>query len=139
MSTRHRLGPTVLVSLLALAACGGRQDLIVSPAEADGSTGVLAGRATRWPPGPVQQRPGAEAAPGVAGLRILVAHGDGRPAATATTNAQGEFRIRLPAGTYQIALGGLQPTQSVKNLPRTVTVQPGTETRLDILIDTGVR
>jgi hypothetical protein len=72
-------------------------------------------------------------------VRILVAHVDGRPAASATTNAQGEFRLTLPAGTYQVTLGGLQPIESVKNLPLTATVRPGTETRLEILIDTGVR
>ena len=111
----------------------------MSPAEAQGPTGVLTGRATRWPPGPVQEGASTQLGPGAAGVRILVAHIDGRPAASATTNAQGEFRITLPAGTYQIALGGLQPTEFVKNLPRTATVQPGTETRVEILIDTGVR
>jgi hypothetical protein len=75
----------------------------------------------------------------VPGVRIVLYGLDGRVAGVATTTAQGEYRIPLPAGTYRIVIGNLRPGESVKNLPPTVTLQPGIETRLDLRVDTGIR
>jgi hypothetical protein len=77
--------------------------------------------------------------PPAPGVRVVAAGLDGRAAGSATTDSQGEYRIALPAGTYEVTVGALRPGEFVKGLPAAVTVRPGTETRFDILIDTGVR
>lgn len=137
----RRLRRTTWLSLLTLAACaGGPGDITIPAAEpSSGATGILAGRVTRGPAGPVEGLPGQAGPPPVPGMRVVVVRLDGRAAGSATTDSRGEYRIALPAGTYEVTVGALRPGEFVKGLPATVTVHPGTESRFDILIDTGVR
>src|SRR5262245_42823509 len=132
----RRLGPSSLVLLLFVAACGGGTAWMTSSTEAQGSS-LLVGRVTRWPAGPVQGMPGTAGSPGAAGVQIVLTGLDGRVVGSSTTDARGEYRLSAPAGTYQITVAALRPLESVKDLPARVTLQPGIETRLDILIDTG--
>ena len=45
----------------------------------------------------------------------------------------------LPPGTYRVEVGPLTGIEFTKDLPATVTVTAGQETRLDVHIDTGLR
>lgn len=130
----RRLGWTGWFAFLALAACANG---ITTPT-AQSPTGVLVGQVTRGPAGPVEGLPGQAGPPPASGVAVIVT-GPGRAAATATTDSLGEYRMTLPAATYQVTVGALRPGEFVKGLPATVTIHPGTEARLDILIDTGIR
>jgi len=55
------------------------------------------------------------------------------------TNDQGQYRVNLPPDTYRVSAVSLPRGSSTKELPATVTVTEGQETRLDIRIDTGIR
>lgn len=108
-------------------------------------SGLLAGRVTVGPlppggggprpPGPV---PGGSRAP-VVGATIIVSQPGGTAVQSAVTDARGEYAVSVPAGTYRVTMD-IPPNRGfTKDLPATVTITAGKETRLDIRIDTGIR
>lgn len=58
---------------------------------------------------------------------------------TVVTDDRGAYHVNLPAGTYRIEMAPLTQGMFTKDLPATVTITEGKETRLDILVDTGIR
>ena len=103
------------------------------------SYGALAGRITRGPTSPVSG-PGITepAPPPVAGAELKIVDAEGAPIATARSDGDGLYRVSLPPGQYRVERGA-GFTGATKNLPSLVSVSPGQETRLDILVDTGIR
>ncbi len=101
--------------------------------------GALTGVVTRGPLSPVQGPglpPATAPAPGVK----LVIYGPGRQeSATVRTDAAGKYRVELPPGAYLIEMALEKGRGFTKDLPATVTITPGQETRLNVLIDTGIR
>jgi hypothetical protein len=57
----------------------------------------------------------------------------------AVTDQEGHYRLSLPPGSYRVEMGPLPPMQFTKDLPATVTITVGQETRKNIRIDTGMR
>jgi hypothetical protein len=55
------------------------------------------------------------------------------------TGADGRYVAVLPPGSYRVAVTSLTGIEFTKDLPATVTVTAGQETRLDVYIDTGLR
>ena len=126
----------VLLGLLSLAG-GAQAGAGAQPPSA--GTGTLAGRVIRWPTSPVQGPglpPAAAPAPGVK----LVIYGPGRQEiATVLTDAAGHFRLNLPPGSYLIEMAPEKGRGFSKDLPATVIITQGQETRLNVRIDTGIR
>ena len=126
----------LLVGLLGLAG-GSRADEGAKPPAA--GMGALTGSVTRWPMSPVQGPglpPATAPAPGVK----LVVYGPGRQEiATVLTDAAGHYRLNLPPGSYLIEMAAEKGRGFTKDLPATVTITQGQETRLNIRIDTGIR
>jgi hypothetical protein len=123
------------------AACGGGPGSVagLSQPQPQVGLGVLTGRVTRGPLSPVEGIPGGRRAEVVAGFRIVISGSDGRQVESVVTNDQGQYQVNLPSGTYRISAGALPRGSSTKDLPTTVTVRDGQETRLDIRVDTGIR
>ena len=55
------------------------------------------------------------------------------------TDDQGRYSINLPPGNYVIDIASLDGIEFTKDLPATVAITEGQETRVDIHIDTGIR
>jgi hypothetical protein len=101
--------------------------------------GTLTGYVTLWPASPVA-RPGSEPAPRPApGVKLLVYGPAREEIAAVTTDAAGRFRVDLLPGTYLLEMGPRKGKEFTKDLPATVTITPGQETRLDLRLDTGIR
>jgi hypothetical protein len=126
----------LLLGLLGPAG-GSRADDGARPPVA--GMGVLTGVVSRWPMSPVQGPglpPAAAPAPGVK----LVIYGPGRQEiATVLTDQAGQYLLHLPAGSYLIEMTLEKGRGFTKDLPATVTIIQGQETRLNIRIDTGIR
>lgn len=99
--------------------------------------GALVGRVTRGPLSPVEGVGAARSA--LPGAMIIISTPDGQEVASATTDAQGVYRMNLPLGTYRVTMAPLGGMEFSKDLPATVTIIRGRETRLDLRIDTGIR
>lgn len=129
------------LTALVLAGCGSPPVFYPSSSGNDAaaqtmpqqSTAVIAGTVSRGPVTPNQPAGHPGAAP-VPNARIDVATPDGTAVTSTQTDAQGNFRIAMPPGTYRITTASGRS----KDLPATVAISPGEEKRLDITIDTGL-
>lgn len=77
----------------------------------------------------------------VAGLTLSIVSLNGQERMTTATDDQGVYSTNLSPGVYHIDIvpysrAGLAST---KDLPTTVSIVAGQQTRLDITIDTGIR
>ncbi len=116
-------------------------ELLLSPPGWTG-TGTLEGHVTIGPLVPVQHEGTPEPTPGPEvwqSRAILIYAEDGKTeVAVVRIDAQGNYRVVLPAGTYVLDVIQRGPEHGV-DLPRAVAVAPGEVTRLDVEIDTGLR
>ena len=135
---RGRASPRVLVFLLVACAQGGGELNQVSTAEAQGGMGVLTGTVALGPVTPAE-RPGMPSTAPASGVRIVVSGPDGREIQSMLTDAAGLYRTSLPPGTYQVTIPQLPIPQRTKDLPASVTISAGQDSRLDVKIDTGIR
>ncbi len=101
-------------------------------------TGTLVGEVTRGPLSPVEgnDTPSSEVAPGE---ELLIMTPTGEEVNSVITDDQGLYSIKLRPGTYVVDIASLDGIEFTKDLPTTVTITKGQETRLDIHIDTGIR
>lgn len=104
-----------------------------------GGMGVLTGKVTRGPLSPVEGIGGVPASAPVPDARIVISSLDGQEIGSLVTDGQGRYTISLPQGTYRVTMPRLSGAGWTKDLPATVTITEGRETRLDIRIDTGIR
>ena len=104
----------------------------------DVETGTLVGEITRGPLSPVEgdDAPSLELAPGE---ELLIMTPTGEEVNSVITDDQGRYSINLPPGNYVIDIASLDGIEFTKDLPATVTITEGQETRVDIHIDTGIR
>ena len=129
----------ILVMMLFAVACNAGAEPVQPPPQTVAQMGALTGRATRYPASPVEnvgQPPPTVPFPGA---RIRVLAPGGHEVASAVTDEAGKYRLSLSPGTYRIEIGPLGPMAFTKDLPRTITICPGRETRLDISVDIGLR
>ena len=63
----------------------------------------------------------------------------GKQSASAVTDEGGNFHIALLPGAYQVTLGPLSGGAFSKDVPATITIRAGFETRMAIHVDTGIR
>lgn len=132
------VGASLLLSLLLVVAVAACQAAGTAPPPS-ADTGVLTGRVTRGPMAGGPARAGTPDATAAAGVEIRVRARDGGPARVVRTDSSGVYRLSLPPGTYEVTLGPLAGVEFTKDLPATVAIARGRETRQDIRIDTGVR
>jgi hypothetical protein len=124
----------LFIGLLAigLAACGSRPL----------ATGTLHGSVSIGPLTPVQREsePPATVSPQVYTSRGLIVSSETgtREIVRVQFDADGTYRLTLPAGRYRV---DLQPTgiDRAEALPTVVEIKAGEVTRLDVNIDTGIR
>lgn len=64
---------------------------------------------------------------------------DGSRIAHVVVDGNGDYRVNLPAGIYDVNLENPQTGMSRSNLPKRITVIPAKTTELNISIDTGIR
>lgn len=100
--------------------------------------GALTGTVTLRPVTPAE-RPGMASRAPAPGVKIVVSGPDGREIQSMLTDAAGLYRTSLPPGTYQVTIPQLPVPQYTKDLPATVSIVAGQESRLDIQVDTGLR
>lgn len=116
--------------------------LLPACAPTPAATGSLAGHVTIGPLAPVAIAGQPEPTPPpevYAARRVVVRTADGaRELAQLTIDAQGSYRVDLPAGVYQIDINR-SGMDSAAGLPAQVEVRAGATTTLDISIDTGIR
>jgi hypothetical protein len=118
----------VVISSLALVLAAG--------AQATAARGTLAGTVTRGPITPVCafEQPCDEPAPNV----TLLFTRNGNVVGRAVTDADGHYRVRLPAGAYFVR----RPSSTAidrKIDPNRVWVAAAHTRRIDFSIDTGIR
>jgi Carboxypeptidase regulatory-like domain len=75
----------------------------------------------------------------VAGARIIVSQTGGGTPVSVVTDDQGGYAISLSPGTYRVTMEISPRIGFSRDLPATVTITEGHETRLDIRLDTGIR
>ncbi len=119
----------VLLSMVALAVAAG--------AQAASPRGTLTGLVTRGPISPVcvAEQPCDAPAPNVT---LLFAR-NGSVIGRAVTNDVGRYRLRLPAGTYNVLRPSASGPFDRKLEPNHARVYSGRSNRVDFSIDTGIR
>ena len=140
---RRRFETLLLLAALAvtLAGCSHQPETTNAASEAPAATitGVFTGSVTKGPTAPVL-RAGASPVPaGVANAQVDIAAEDGTPLTSVVTDAAGRFSLSLAPGSYRVTMKSLQGAMFARDLPATVSIAPGQETRLDIHLDTGIR
>lgn len=102
-------------------------------------SGVLAGRVTRGPTCPVGGVGPACPAEPAPGVTLSILSPTGERVASIVTDDHGAYWVSLPPGTYRVETGPRPGLEFTKDLPATITILTGQETRLDITLDTGMR
>jgi Carboxypeptidase regulatory-like domain len=130
------VGVALITGLLGLA---GLSQVHAEPQPQSAGMGALAGSVTRWPGSPVGG-PGISGpeAP-AAGVKLVVYGPASQAIASVLTDERGHFRVTLPPGAYRIEMAPAQGREFTKDLPATVIITQGQETRLDLRLDSGVR
>jgi hypothetical protein len=54
------------------------------------------------------------------------------------SDSLGNFRVALPPGVYHVTMSPVRGVRP-RNMPATITIRAGSETRLNIFLDTGLR
>lgn len=130
------VGELLLVPLLL---AGTASQLVANSDSLDKSRGVLVGTVTKGPFSPVERQGGPPAFRGVAGARIDIATEQGKQVISVVTDASGNFKVRLPDGTYNLTMPSMHGAMFTRDLPATVTIAAGVVKRVNIHLDTGIR
>jgi hypothetical protein len=119
----------ITVSILALSSVAGAQATV--------GKGTLSGVVTRGPITPVcvAEQPCDEPA---ANVRLVFTRNDS-VAGSATTDRAGDYRLRLPAGSYSVRRASVRTSVDRKLEPNHVRIYAGRSSRIDFSIDTGIR
>ena len=116
-----------------------RMDTGNREAQALRGMGTLVGRVTMGPMSPVGRSGDPDPPAAVPGARIVISSVEGQAITSVVTDKDGGYRVPLPPGSYRIDMSPLDSGRFTKDLPATITITKGQETRLDIRIDTGIR
>ena len=111
--------------------------------EACKGVGMLVGRVIKSPVaptgGPYDGSGDSRTSAPAPGVPLLISKTDERRNEAVVTNQHGEYQLCLPAGTYRVAMKPLTTGEFSKDLPATVLITSGQQTRLNIRLDTGIR
>jgi hypothetical protein len=102
-------------------------------------SGVFSGTVSKGPVSPTVRAGAAEPPSGVAGAQVDISTLAETPVQSVKTDSSGAFRLSLPTGTYKVTMPSLYGAMFTRDLPATITITAGEETRLDIHLDTGMR
>jgi hypothetical protein len=102
-------------------------------------SGMLIGTITKGPISPVIEPNVLYAPVPVEGVRVMVTSLTGKRSASAVTDEEGKFQIVLLPGTYRVTLDPLSGGAFSKDVPATITIMAGLETRMAIHVDTRIR
>jgi hypothetical protein len=120
--------------LLLLAACA------PTSTGAGGQQGTLTGNVIAGPTCPVQQAETPCPPAPVTNREVTIKTSDGTVAATAMTDAHGDFSVSLAAGSYQVQVAIIPGQIGVQQTtPGQVTIAAGQTTHVEIMLDTGIR
>jgi hypothetical protein len=72
-------------------------------------------------------------------VKLVIRTLAGQEIGSVVTSEQGVYSISLPPGAYRIEATHLTGIEFTKDLPASVVISEGRETRFDIHIDTGMR
>lgn len=126
---QNKFGWLYLVPLLILVMCGTGAGADLSQTNlAQSSTGVLSGVVMKKAP--------SQASEPASGIKVVISLQEGRKIKTASTDAEGKYRVILPPGTYRVDVPPISGIGISKDLPAFVTIVGGQGARLDILLDT---
>lgn len=120
----RRLAMLALAALIACGAGGG----------ATGARGVVRGRVTAGPTCPVE-RAGSPCPEQP--VRATLAFTGPSGSATTTSDAHGDYEVRLPAGDYTVRVSA--PVGISHGTTERTHVDAGRTTTLNITLDTGIR
>jgi carboxypeptidase family protein len=99
--------------------------------------GVLVGSVSRGPVSPHGPAGGIWGDP-VAAALIDIATADNKAITSVLSDSLGNFRVALPPGEYHVTMATVSGARP-RNMPATITIRAGSETRLKIFLDTGLR
>jgi len=131
-NTTRMLLLTLLVGVTAVGC-------VNNPTVPDKGLGVLVGKVIMGPISPVVGAGDSGDAVGVPGVRLVISGMGGQEIKSVITDDKGVYSVSLPAASYRIDMPPLTGGRFTKDLPATVTITEGQETRFDIRIDTGIR
>lgn len=101
--------------------------------------GSLVGKVIWYPVSPTEVGDESAASRDAPGVKLLILNAQGIEVNSVVTDEKGRYRITLPQGIYRIEMA-LHPGDGfTKDLPKSVTITEGEESRLDIRLDTGIR
>jgi hypothetical protein len=106
---------------------------------AEEEVGKILGKVTFGPLSPVEIVDAPSASKPAEGVKVLIINLQGQEIENAATDTMGHYSINLPAGSYRIDVEFLDDAMFSKDVPATVIIKKGQETRLDIHLDTGIR
>jgi hypothetical protein len=135
-------GVLIAAVVLLTAACGAYQFPGASPE----TTGTVTGRVTVKPCGPSKPVPGQPEQTGQpqdsfpckmrpASAIEIVFTSDGK-VTSASTDADGRYRIELPEGTYKVSA---KNNMRIVSGPLLVTIKAGSTVTADYVLDSGIR
>ena len=129
----------VLALLLTICGCADNDGASRPGAKEKTQTGTLAGAIMRGPTCPVQTLNTPCPPEPASGVKLVIFTQAGKEVTSLVAARDGRYSVTLPPGSYRIELGPLRGIEFTRDLPATVTIAAGRETRLDINIDTGMR
>ena len=105
------------------------------------TTGMIVGKVTIGPNCPVEQEgiPCPTPPEAYAAREFLILNSDKKQVANFRANAEGNFNVVLPPGTYTITSAKMGIGFMSGDLPKTITIKPGQTITFNIDIDTGIR
>ena len=145
LGTDRRLTAVIVAVLAMILAVGAANSEMVArvffpfavKSNAMLATGTLTGQVRIGPLCPVEPCP--VPTPNVYSSRkLLLRREDGQPAEI-PLRSDGAFRAEVAAGVYEVRLSDCTYLGCRGAFPKTVTVEPGKVTTLEIDIDTGIR
>jgi hypothetical protein len=127
-----------LIVILLLVGCTVRTPLAANEAKGEGEfTGIVSFTGLPCLPGKGSVPPCDGPYPN---YEVVVYQEDGvTPVARASTDSKGRFRIDLPEGNYVVYARRFGPTSKTFDVPKSVRIEAGRTTEMEINIDTGIR
>jgi hypothetical protein len=133
---------SIILILNIIVGCANRVEVpnqAYGMAKGAAVAGKLTGKVMKGPTTPVGRPDMPSPSEPAVNVKLVIMTPAGQEAGSIVTNKQGVYSISLPPGTYRVETTSLTGIEFTRDLPATVVITEGRETRLDIHIDTGMR